>query len=281
MTIPTYEECAAADMTQAECARARGVDPRTVSHYAKAHGLKFRDGRVAMASLMRERFDVEAMDQTIREMVAAGATNAQIAVKVGRAVGTVKKRVCILRARGELIVKRSVAGKRLSELAMSKRSEKVEAQRRVVAQRVQAGGAGTAPDCGAAAGCSSQPVAAPVFIPRSGKLTTTAFVWRREAVKAQPHPEWVMDRHLEWLAEEPRWQGWHPACDAVLVEVIFGKGRPLPEAADAAGVSLDDARARFNDLVRPLRGAGNALPIDAGKLLREAIERRDMREVAA
>ncbi len=267
------QECHAADMTQAGCSRVTGIHPRTISSYANKHGLVFRDGRAAVYSMMRERFDVVAMDRTIREMVAAGATNAQIAVKVGRTVATIKRRVCILRGKGEAIPQRGVAGKRLSELAMAKRMEKVEAQRRVAASKSRAGDLAVAAR-GAAAGCPSRPVAAPAFIPRSGKITTTAFVWRREAVKAQSHPEWVMDRHLEWLAGESRWAAWDGRADHLIVDAVF-TGHGLAAGADAAGVCLDDARARFNALAAPLRGAGNALPIDAGRLIREAIERRD------
>ncbi len=274
MTIPTYEECAAAGMTQAECARARGIHPRTVSSYAKAHGLVFRDGRAAVASLMRERFDVAAMDRTIREMVAAGATNAQIAVKVGRAVATIKRRVCILRGKGEAIPQRSVAGKRLSELAMSKRMEKIEAQRRVAASKDRAGDL-TVAARGAAAGCPSRPVAAPVMSARVSRFVGPDMIYRTQVVKPLSHPEWVMDRHLEWLAGEDRWAAWDCRADAVIVEAVF-TGHGLPAGADAAGVCLEDARARFNALAAPLRGAGNALPVEAGKLIREAIERRDV-----
>ena len=45
MTRPTYEECAAAGMSQAEAARARGAGRSAASLYSKMHNLQFKNGR--------------------------------------------------------------------------------------------------------------------------------------------------------------------------------------------------------------------------------------------
>ena len=73
----TWEECAAAWMSQAEAAQARGKSISAASHYAKRNGLAFRDDRrgEANAERLRARRADPAVDmrqQHIRALDAAG-----------------------------------------------------------------------------------------------------------------------------------------------------------------------------------------------------------------